>query len=193
MNAMAGGVWPWPVKHGIHQRSRVSEAQRLRAGTLVRTPRLNCEAVAPIRHRECQWPLGEPRDPGFRLCGVQIPRGKPYCPAHSAVAYAPAVAPISTPARKKFMADQRLVSIVDRIVNLEEEKRGLGDDIKDIYAEAKSAGYDVKGLRMVVRQRRETSDQREKRQAAENARDLMLAALGDFATSPLGSAALAAA
>jgi len=190
---MAGGVWPWPVKHGIHQRSRVSEAQRLRSGSLVRPTLLHCEPVAPVRHRTCQWPIGEPRDAGFRLCGGASAQGKPYCPSHSAVAYAPAAAPVSTPARKKTMADQRLVSIVDRIVNLEEEKRALGDDVRDVYAEAKSAGYDVKGLRMVVRQRMEDTTQREKRQAAENARDLMLAALGDFATSPLGSAALAAA
>jgi uncharacterized protein (UPF0335 family) len=45
----------------------------------------------------------------------------------------------------------RLRSIVERIERLNEERSALGADIKDIYAEAKSAGYDVKVIRQLIR------------------------------------------
>jgi uncharacterized protein (UPF0335 family) len=48
----------------------------------------------------------------------------------------------------------RLRSIVDRIERLEEERKALGSDIKDIYTESKSAGFDVKVLRQLIRIRR---------------------------------------
>jgi uncharacterized protein (UPF0335 family) len=49
------------------------------------------------------------------------------------------------------IAADRLCSIVERIERLEEEKKALSADIKDVYAEAKSAGFDVKALRAVIR------------------------------------------
>jgi uncharacterized protein (UPF0335 family) len=88
------------------------------------------------------------------------------------------------------VADQQLVSIVDRIVRLMEEKKSLQDDIKDIYAEAKSAGHEVKALRVVVKRRMETADQHAKRKLVEDVVELMEAQLGDFKTSELGKAAL---
>jgi len=48
-----------------------------------------------------------------------------------------------------------LRSIVDRIERLEEERKSLGEDIKDVYQEAKSAGFDVKALRQLIRERRQ--------------------------------------
>ncbi len=48
------------------------------------------------------------------------------------------------------IAGERLRSIVDRIERLEEERKALANDIKDIYAEAKSAGFDVKVLRQLI-------------------------------------------
>lgn len=53
------------------------------------------------------------------------------------------------------IAADRLRSIVDRIERLEEERKALGGDIKDIYAEAKSAGFDVKVLRQLIRIRKQ--------------------------------------
>jgi uncharacterized protein (UPF0335 family) len=60
---------------------------------------------------------------------------------------------------------KRLRSFVDRIERLEEEKAGIAADIRDIYAEAKGTGYDVKALRklislrkMEIEQRREQSE-----------------------------------
>ena len=53
------------------------------------------------------------------------------------------------------IAADRLRSIVERIERLEEERKALGADIKDIYAEAKSAGFDVKVLRQLIRIRKQ--------------------------------------
>ena len=48
------------------------------------------------------------------------------------------------------VAVDRLRSLVERIERLEEERKALGNDIKDIYAEAKSAGFDVKVVRTLI-------------------------------------------
>ncbi len=53
------------------------------------------------------------------------------------------------------VAADRLRSLIERIERLEEEKKALGSDIKDIFAEAKSAGFDVKVLRQLIRIRKE--------------------------------------
>jgi uncharacterized protein (UPF0335 family) len=47
----------------------------------------------------------------------------------------------------------RLQSIVERIEKLEEERKAIGSDIKDVYSEAKGVGYDVKTLRRVIKAR----------------------------------------
>ncbi|HUD60986.1 MAG TPA: DUF2312 domain-containing protein [Acetobacteraceae bacterium] len=53
------------------------------------------------------------------------------------------------------VAADRLRSLVDRIERLEEERKALGSDIRDIFAEAKSAGFDVKVLRQLIRLRKQ--------------------------------------
>jgi uncharacterized protein (UPF0335 family) len=53
------------------------------------------------------------------------------------------------------IAADRLRSLVDRIERLEEERKALGSDIRDIYAEAKSTGFDVKVLRQLIRLRKQ--------------------------------------
>jgi uncharacterized protein (UPF0335 family) len=53
------------------------------------------------------------------------------------------------------VAVDRLRSIVERIERLEEERKALASDIKDIYAEAKSAGFDIKALRQLIRIRKQ--------------------------------------
>jgi uncharacterized protein (UPF0335 family) len=53
------------------------------------------------------------------------------------------------------IAGDRLKSLVERIERLEEERKALGSDIKDIFAEAKSAGFDVKVLRQLIRLRKQ--------------------------------------
>ena len=52
------------------------------------------------------------------------------------------------------IAADRLRSLIDRIERLEEERKALSNDIKDIYAESKSAGFDVKVIRQLISIRR---------------------------------------
>jgi len=73
-----------------------------------------------------------------------------------------------------FAAGQ-LKSFVERIERLEEEKKTISDDIKDVYAEAKANGFDVKILRQVIRLRKQDADERSEQ---ETLLDLYMAALG---------------
>lgn len=73
------------------------------------------------------------------------------------------------------VAADRLRSIVERIERLEEERKALGEDIKDIYAEAKSAGFDVKVLRQLIRIRKQEAAEVEEQ---ETMLDLYRRALG---------------
>ena len=57
--------------------------------------------------------------------------------------------------KARNIAGDRLRSIVERIERLEEERKALANDIKDIYSEAKSAGFDVKVIRQLIRIRRQ--------------------------------------
>lgn len=52
------------------------------------------------------------------------------------------------------IAGERLLNIVQRIERLEEEKKSLAGDVRDLYLEAKSAGFDVKALRQLIRTRK---------------------------------------
>lgn len=74
------------------------------------------------------------------------------------------------------IAADRLRSIIERIERLEEEKAALMNDIKEVYAEAKGDGYDVKTLRQVVRIRKMD---RADRQEQEALLDLYLSAIGE--------------
>lgn len=74
----------------------------------------------------------------------------------------------------QFSRDQ-LKAIIERIERLEEEKKTLSDDVKDIYAEAKGNGYDVKALRTIVRLRKMDANDR---QEAETILETYMHALG---------------
>jgi uncharacterized protein (UPF0335 family) len=58
-----------------------------------------------------------------------------------------------------FAKDQ-LKAIIERIERLEEEKKTISDDIRDVYAEAKGNGFDVKALRTIVRMRKQDANER---------------------------------
>ena len=62
-------------------------------------------------------------------------------------------------------ARTQLRSLIERIERLEEEKKTIGDDIKDVYAEAKSHGYDTKVLRKVVAIRKQDPNDRAEQEA----------------------------
>lgn len=56
--------------------------------------------------------------------------------------------------------DDRLRLLIERVERLEEEKKGIADDIRDVYAEAKAVGYDTKIMRQIVRLRKMKPDDR---------------------------------
>ena len=55
---------------------------------------------------------------------------------------------------------EQLRLFIERIETLEEEKKATADDIKDVYAEAKGNGFDVKALRTIVRMRKQDANER---------------------------------
>lgn len=61
--------------------------------------------------------------------------------------------------------DDRLRMLIERIERLEEEKKGIADDIRDVYAEAKAVGYDAKIMRQIVKLRRMKPDDRAEMEA----------------------------
>ena len=64
----------------------------------------------------------------------------------------------------RFAKDQ-LKAIIERIERLEEEKKTISDDIRDVYAESKGNGFDVKALRVVVRMRKQDVNERKEQEA----------------------------
>jgi len=61
--------------------------------------------------------------------------------------------------------DARLRLLIERVERLEEEKKGIQDDIKDVYAEAKATGYDAKIMKQIVRLRKMKPDDRREMEA----------------------------
>ncbi|HJT05639.1 MAG TPA: DUF2312 domain-containing protein [Stellaceae bacterium] len=57
------------------------------------------------------------------------------------------------------IAGERLKSFIERVERLEEEKRALAEDIKEVYAEAKGVGFDVKIMRQIVKIRKMDQDE----------------------------------
>ena len=75
------------------------------------------------------------------------------------------------------IAADRLRSIIERIENLEAEKKALSSDVKDIYTEAKSAGFDTKTIRVIIARRKKDQAELEEQ---DTLRDLYLQALGMY-------------
>jgi uncharacterized protein (UPF0335 family) len=61
--------------------------------------------------------------------------------------------------------ETRLIGLVERIEDLEAQKKYTSDDIKDIYIEAKSAGFDTKAMKHVIRLRKKEKEERENEEA----------------------------
>lgn len=85
------------------------------------------------------------------------------------------------------IAADRLRSIVERIERLDSERAALGEDRKEVFQEAKSAGYDVKALRILIRERKQDATDREE---TETLVEVYRRALGDFGSTALGDAAI---
>lgn len=81
----------------------------------------------------------------------------------------------------------RLESFIQRIERLEEEKKNLADDIKEVYSEAKSTGYDVKTIKQIIKIRsKDPADLEEENTMLE----IYAKALGMLLDTPLGQAAI---
>jgi len=73
------------------------------------------------------------------------------------------------------VTDDRLRLLIERVERLEEEKKGVADDIKDVFLEAKAVGYDTKIMKQVIRLRKMQDDDRRE---METILDLYKSALG---------------
>ena len=87
------------------------------------------------------------------------------------------------------IAGERLKSFIERVERLEEEKRALAEDIKEVYAEAKGVGFDVKIMRQIVRIRKMDQDELDEQ---ETLLDVYKRALGMIPDLPSEAEAAAA-
>ena len=92
------------------------------------------------------------------------------------------------PGHNSAAADELRVYI-ERIERLESNKAEIAQDIKDVKAEAKSRGFDVKAIEKIVKERGETEKQRRRRKETEDLTDVYRAALGMLDGTPLGDSA----
>lgn len=67
--------------------------------------------------------------------------------------------------RRATESDDRLRLLIERIERLEDEKKGIGDDIKDVYGEAKATGYDPQTMRRIIKLRKMKPDDRAEAEA----------------------------
>ncbi|HWG80999.1 MAG TPA: DUF2312 domain-containing protein [Stellaceae bacterium] len=84
------------------------------------------------------------------------------------------------------IAGERLKSFIERVERLEEEKRALAEDIKEVYAEAKGVGFDVKIMRQIVKIRKMDQDELDEQ---ETLLDVYKRALGMIPDLPSEAAA----
>lgn len=75
---------------------------------------------------------------------------------------------MATARESEHGANDRLRLLIERVERLEEEKKGIADDIKDVYAEAKAVGFDAKIMREIVRFRKMKPDDLRERNAILN-------------------------
>ena len=85
------------------------------------------------------------------------------------------------------VAADELRQFVERIEKLEEEKAGIASDIKEVKAEAKGRGFDVKAITEIIRMRKQDAAERQEREAI---LETYMSALGMLAETPLGQAAI---
>jgi uncharacterized protein (UPF0335 family) len=76
----------------------------------------------------------------------------------------PATAAANEQPATRFAKDQ-LKAVIERVEKLEEEKKAIADDIRDVFSEAKAHGFDVKALRTIVRLRKQDVDERKEQEA----------------------------
>jgi uncharacterized protein (UPF0335 family) len=93
-----------------------------------------------------------------------LPRTSPQQETFEMAVAATAEKENTNEAAHRFAKDQ-LKSIVERVERLEEEKKAIADDIKDVFAEAKVHGFDVKALRTIIKVRKQDTNERKEQEA----------------------------
>jgi uncharacterized protein (UPF0335 family) len=73
--------------------------------------------------------------------------------------------PIARKTKPATVAADRLKAFIERVEKLEEEKKALGSDIRDVYSEAKGVGFDVKAMRKIIGIRKMDADEREEQES----------------------------
>lgn len=87
----------------------------------------------------------------------------------------------------KVQANNQLKSIIERVERLAEQRQEITDDINAVFAEAKGNGYDVKALKIILRERKMDAAKREE---LESIVDIYKQALGMLIGTPLGDSAV---
>jgi uncharacterized protein (UPF0335 family) len=82
------------------------------------------------------------------------------------------------------IAGERLKSFIERIERLEEEKRALAEDIKEVFAEAKGVGFDIKIMRQIIKIRRMDQDDVDEQEALLDTYKRALGMLPDLEETP---------
>ena len=77
----------------------------------------------------------------------------------------PATAAAHKEQAPKHFVKEQLKAFVERIERLEEDKKATSDDLRDVYNEAKGTGFDTKALRVIVRLRKQDTNERREQQA----------------------------
>jgi uncharacterized protein (UPF0335 family) len=90
----------------------------------------------------------------------------------------------------KMGTNNQIKALVERIEKLEEEKAAIAEDIKEVYFEAKSSGFDTKIIKKIISLRKQDAKKRAEEQALLS---VYMDALGMLADTPLGKAAVASA
>ena len=85
------------------------------------------------------------------------------------------------------VAADELRQFVERIEQLETEKAGIASDIRDVKAEAKGRGFDVKAITEIIRMRKQDAAERQEREAI---LEIYMSALGMLVGTPLGDSAI---
>ena len=155
MNAPANIPQPADYARAV---ALVQESGKTATSWLQRQMRIGYNAAAKhVEQMERDGILSAPNHVGTRtLLSVDAPPP----PAAEAQLQIPVELP-----QEHRAADEKLRLLIERIERLEEEKKGISDDIKDVYLEGKATGYDAKMMRQIVRLRKMSPNDRREMEA----------------------------
>lgn len=144
-------------------RTLVLERQEASATMLARE--LPCSKPVALKlmdQLEADGVIGPAQRLGFRVVLLDADGNPHSLPGHNS---AGADIPAQTPRPRRTATDDRLRLLIERVERLEEEKKGIADDIRDVYAEAKAVGYDAAIMRKIVALRKMKPDDRAEMEA----------------------------